>query len=97
MTDVLGQFSTFYSYPGMHNFNIDTHKLLKTFISFGKTIDTQGIIFHYFLGRGPCPWHVEVPGPGIEPTATIVTQADAVTTPDPYPTVSQENSIFPLF
>ena len=37
--------------------------------------------FFFFFFFGPHPWHVEVPGPGIEATAT--TRAAAVTTLDP--------------
>ena len=31
----------------------------------------------------PSPWPAEVPGSGIEPSATAASQVTAVTTPDP--------------
>lgn len=43
-----------------------------------------------------CPWHVEVPGLGTEPV-TAVTQAAAVTMPDPQLTAPQENSATFMF
>ena len=37
---------------------------------------------------------MEVPGPGIKPHATAVTQAAVVTMPEPQPAAPQENSSF---
>ena len=42
-------------------------------------------LFFYFFPFWPCPWHAEVPGPGIKP-APQQHLTTAVTTPDPEPT-----------